>query len=63
MTENQRLVRAILDKWGIDPQYQPTAHMADMTITALECENILTVQIDPMGIIKIEFYEDEPSTI
>lgn len=63
MTECQRLVRAILDQWGIDPAYRPTEHMADMTIRALECENISAVQIDPMGIIKIEFYDDEPSTI
>jgi len=63
MTENQRMVRAILDHYGIDPNYQPSENMADMTIRALECENILRIEIDPHGVIKIEFYEDEPSTI
>jgi hypothetical protein len=63
MTENQKMVRAILDQYGIDPAYQPTEYMADMTIRALECENILRIEIDPDGVLNIEFYEDEPSTI
>lgn len=63
MTENQKIVRAILDQYGIDPAYQPTEYMADMSIRALECENILRIEIDSNGVIKIEFYEDEPSPI
>jgi hypothetical protein len=63
MTENQIIVRAILDQWGIPENYIPTENMADMTVRALECENILNVRINEHGVIEIEFYEDEQSTI
>jgi hypothetical protein len=63
MTKNQLKVREILTHWGINADYEVTPHMADMTIHALECENIQCVFIDDHGILKVEFYEDEQSTI
>lgn len=63
MTENQQRVREILSHWGINEDYVVTEHMADMTIHALECENILRVFVDDRGVLEVEFYEDEQSTI
>ena len=63
MTENQLRVRKILTRWGINEDYEVTAQMADMTVYALECENIQRVFIDDRGVLEVEFYEDEQSTI
>ena len=63
MTNNQLIVRTILDQWGIDPNYQIEEHMADMTVHALECENIASVKLTPTGVLEIEFYDYEPGTI
>lgn len=63
LTEQQQQVRWYLDQWNIDPSYVPSVDMASMTIHALECENIQAVRLNSAGVLEIEFYEDEQSTI